>query len=140
MFLIHALLFISHASAAPFNTYHCTTPVNASLGFTRPIRMTVETIPGGKMIGNEGHGNVTVGYVSKMDDIQKGSMTFQLMLNLFGDPSLSGLEDLSQVTHIIQYKDQPVYKETSQVLRYFAGPTQVGGTFVLRGEPIACLP
>ena len=138
--LLSSLFFIFQAMAFPIQNYHCTTIVNANLDFPKPIRLTVEAFPGGRIIGNEGHGNITIGTVTKIEDLQKGTMTFQLMLNLFGDASLSGIQDPSRVTHILQYKDRPMDKESSQVLRYFAGSDQVGGTFVLRGEAIACLP
>ena len=120
--------------------YNCVTKANASLGFNDDISIRVSPgAQGGIIYGDEGEGEVAVGLVNSFSSLSGGTQ-FNLILGLFGGFETSGLRFPGDVSRIIKYSSNPIDSDESSVIRFFQGAHQIGGTFVLRGEAIACLP
>jgi hypothetical protein len=123
------------------SNYECQAVANDNLDFPNPVHVWVTPAGvSGRMIGNDGQGNVSFGIVMEVEDLKRGDAKFEINLNLYHAMDLSGLSNPSRVTRILVYTNHAIYDEQSSVYRYFEGSQQVGGTLVLRGSPIACLP
>ena len=140
--LLFTLLSAFTAFANPaLRNYECQTKANSHLDFPRPIHVWVAPPQvSGRIVANAGQANVTLGIVMEVEDLKPGDTKFRIILNLFRDYELSGITDPSKVSTILVYTNHAIYNEESSVYRYFSGEKQVGGTLVVRGSPIACLP
>jgi hypothetical protein len=122
--------------------YKCLAAANENLGFTSDIFITVAPEKaGGQIIGQQRGRVVPVAIIAEVVDMRDTkSMAFGLLLKFYGDSELSGLTNPNRVNRILRYTNRPVDRESTSVIRFFEGSRQVGGTFVLRGDAIACLP
>lgn len=129
------------SAVAQAQDYKCLAPANPELGFNYDTYVSVDPKIGGQIIAQQDDLVLPVAIIAEVKDMRDpSSMAFKLVLKYFGESQLSGLSNPERVTRIVRYINKPWDRPETSVLRYFEGARQVGGTFLLRGDPIACLP
>jgi len=144
--MLSFLLFAAFANAqgdaqnkAP--NYDCLTKANSDLGFSNPMQIWLAPPQvAGEMVGSAAGHTVAFGVIMEIENLKKGDTKFEILRNIYHSPDLSGVEDVSRIERMVVYTNHAMYDDESSVIKYYQGSHQIGGTVVIRGSAIACVP